>query len=98
MSPLRIVGVRVFTLLLAVPHAIMAQASGGPQPPTRAAIVGGIGFTIMHLPAFTYTRGSAREPAVEPAQEGVARRWPSDSRCCVADSSRAGATSSWWSP
>lgn len=70
MSPLRILGVRVFTLLLAVPHAIMAQASGSPQPPTRAAIVGGVGFTIMHLPAFTYTRGSARQPAVEPAQEG----------------------------
>jgi hypothetical protein len=33
-------------------------------------VVGGLGMNIVHLPAFVYTRGAARTPVLEPAQEG----------------------------
>lgn len=62
------------SLLAAFAIGTPLAASGQVARPSRDSVsvrvVSGIGASMVHLPAFTYTRGQARTPVVEPAQEG----------------------------
>jgi hypothetical protein len=66
-------------LLAALPAIAWAQdrATVAPRPaiPPSATpavrITGGVGLLYMHLPAFSYTEGSARRPVMNPAQEAT---------------------------
>lgn len=54
---------------MATPDALAAQGDAAAAT-TSVRAVGGAGFTTIHLPAFTYTKGRDRTPVQEPAQEG----------------------------
>jgi hypothetical protein len=57
-------------LVLAVPATLAGQSATDTSAAMRVRVTAGVGYTMVHLPAFTYTQGAARTPNVEPAQEG----------------------------
>lgn len=65
---------RATTLLVALaiawPRVMAGQAPADSSRQVTLRVVGGAGFTLIHVPAFAYTRGSQRTPVTEPAQEG----------------------------
>jgi hypothetical protein len=58
------------TLATVIPAVLASQPPTDSSSTVRVAISSGLGSTTVHLPAFTYTRGAARTPVVEPEQDG----------------------------
>ncbi len=69
----------VALLVATGPATVLAQDRAAVAPPLvvppsatpTVRVTGGAGVLYMHLPAFSYTVGSARRPVVNPAQEAI---------------------------